>query len=89
MHHIWHGLDLDGLIEGQWRFGDQTSLKAIFLAAPASGIVCQPSALGAELFLWAFGYGKSPLESLFSTDLDTAVDDLPSIVPGAVATKGT
>lgn len=87
MHHIWHGLDLDGLIEGQCQFGDQASLKPIFRAAPASGIVCQPSVLGAELFLWAFGYGESPLESLFSTDLHTIVGDLPSIVSGAVATK--
>ena len=87
LHHIWHGLHSDSLIEGQWQFGTQQTLKAIFAGAPSDGIVCQPSLLGAELFLWAFGHGRAPLEFLFSTALDSCIDGLPKGVPGAFATK--
>lgn len=88
LHHIWHGLSSDDLIEGEWRFGPPKALKRIFARAPSSGIVCMPSALGAELFLWAFGYGDSPLEHIFSEEINVAVEDLPKVVPGAIATQG-
>ena len=87
MQHIWHGLYSDDLIEGRWQFGGQESLKAVFAGAPSAGIVCQPSALGAELFLWALGYGDESLDHLLSGVLDAEVEGLPSGVPGAVATK--
>ena len=64
MHHIWNGLSSDDLIEAEWRFGPEETLKRIFARAPGPGIVCTPSALGAELFLWAFGYGNTPLEHM-------------------------
>ena len=88
LHHIWHGLSSDDLIEGEWRFGPQKTLKRMFKKVPSPGIVCMPSALGAELFLWAFGYGDSPLEHIFSGAIDVGVKDLPKVVPGAIATKG-
>ena len=87
LHHVWHGLYSDNLIEGRWQFGDQQSLKSIFPGAPGDGFVCHPSALGVELFLWAFGHGSQPLEYLLSGALDAEVDGLPNCVPGAVATK--
>ncbi len=85
--HIWHGLFSDDLIEDQWRFGNQEALKKIFARAPSPGIVCTPSALGAELFLWAFGYGDSPLEYMLSGEIDAEVKDLPKVVSGAIATQ--
>ena len=87
LNHIWHGLYSDGLIENQWSFGIQEIVKKQFKNAPEDGIVCQPSAMGAELFLWAFGYGASPLEHMLSGQIDTVVKDLPNAVPGAVATR--
>ena len=87
MHHIWHGLFSDGLIENEWIFGDQETIKQKFTNAPEDGVVCQPSAMGAELFLWAFGYGASPLEHMLSGEIDTVVNDLPNVVPGALATR--
>ena len=87
MHHIWHGLDSDDLIEGRWHFGNRESLKAVFAGAPDAGIVCRPSSLGAELFLWAFGHGDKPLDHLLSGLLDAEVEGLPNGVPGAVATR--
>ena len=87
MHHIWHGLYSDGLIEGDWLFGSREIIKRRFTSAPEDGIICQPASMGAELFLWAFGYGDSPLEHMFSGQIDTAVNDFPRVVLGAVATK--
>lgn len=85
--HIWSGLYSDSLIEGRWQLGSKESLVGIFSQVPGPGIICQPSNLGAELFLWAFGQGNAPIEHLFSLDLDAAVDGLPKCVPGAVRTK--
>ena len=87
LNHVWHGLMSDGLIEGRWQFGDQRSLRSIFAGAPSAGIVCHPSALGAELFLWALGHGNVPLEHLLSGTLDATIEGLPDGVPGAIAVK--
>ena len=85
---VWQLMRRLDLIEGEWRSGPQENLKRIFARAPGPGIVCTPSALGAELFLWAFGYGNSPLEHMLSGVIDVAVEDLPKVVPGAIATRG-
>ena len=87
MHHIWNGLSSDDLIEAEWGFGPKETLKRYFARAPGPGIVCTPSALGAELFLWAFGYGNSPLEHMLSGVIDVAVEDLPKVVLGSIATR--
>ena len=77
LHHIWHGLSSDGLIEGQWRFGGPEALRPLFPGAASDGFVCAPSTLGAELFLWAFGHGDVPLEELFTASIDTTLDGVP------------
>ena len=87
MSHIWGGLYSDSLIEGRWQYGTRESLKEIFAQAPGNGIVCQPSSLGAELFLWAFGHGDIPIDHMLSGSLEAEIDGLPKCVPGAVATK--
>lgn len=87
LHHIWHGLSSDGLIEGRWQFGNRPSLKTVFASAPGGGIICGPSSRGAELFLWAFGHGHAQLEYLLSGELDAIVEGLPNGVPGALAVK--
>ena len=87
LHHIWHGLGSDNLIENEWLFGDIEAVREKFPGASEGGIVCYPSAPGAELFLWALGCGDSPLEHMLSGVLDTVVDDLPNVVPGSVPIK--
>ena len=84
LNHIWHGLRSDNLIENEWLFGDVKAVRKKFASASEAGIVCYPSAPGAELFLWALGCGDSPLEHLLSGVLDTAMDDLPNVVPGSI-----
>ena len=87
LDHIWHGLYSDDLIGDQWVYGNQEDLQAFVRGVPSAGIICQPSALGAELFLWAFGYGDKPLDYVLSGDLKAEIDDLPSHVPGVAGTK--
>lgn len=85
-HHILDGLSSDGLIEGRWMFGDRESLLKDVKKVPSDGIVCSPSLLGAELFLWAFGYGDQQLEFVLSGDFVGAIEGLPESIPGAMAT---
>ena len=85
LHHIWHGLSSDDLIEGEWRFGGAESLRSLFPGAPHDGFVCTPSTLGAELFLWAFGRSDLQLEELCTAGIDTAIDGVPNGVSNTVA----
>lgn len=87
LHHIWHGLSSDDLIETAWFFGSKESLTSAFPSAPGDGFVCTPSTLGAELFLWVFGRGDLPLEDLCTGAVDTTLEDVTHGVPGAVPTK--
>ena len=87
LNHIFHGLYADGLIGTTWRYGPQESLKTIFSAAPSTGIICRPSSLGAELLLWAFGYGDKDLNFLLTDDFSPEIKGIPKSVPNALATK--
>ena len=86
LSHIFHGLYADGLIE-DWMLGDQESLKKMFSNAPSSGLTCTPSALGAELLLWAFGHGDKQLDFLLADDFSAEIEGIPKSVSNAVATK--
>ena len=87
MHHIFNGLHSDGLIEGRWMFGNRESLAQGGERVPSDGVICSPSLLGVELFLWAFGYGDRQLEFVFSGEFDCTIDGVPQPIPGAIATK--
>ena len=86
-HHIFDGLSSDGLIEGRWMFGDRKRLLKWAKKIPSDGVICSPSLLGVELFLWAFGYGDQQLEFVLSGGFSGAIEGLPESVPGAIATK--
>ncbi|CAO3858370.1 hypothetical protein [Achromobacter mucicolens] len=85
--HVFFGLHAENLIEGAWQMGSKESLKKIFPKVDEDGIVCQPSALGTELFLWAFGKAEYPLDFVFSESFVPRVEGLPSFVRGAAPTK--
>ena len=87
MSHIWHGLSSENLIENTWGYGDQKILHKIASSAPGDGIICRPSALGAELFLWAFGYANRPIDYILSGKIKIQVNDLPDYISGAISTK--
>ncbi len=85
--HIWYGLHADKLIADGWQSGGQEALQKIAKDVLGDGIICEPSSLGAELFLWGFGHGDKPLEYVLSDELKTEIDGLPSHVLGAIGTK--
>lgn len=87
MSHIWHGLFNDGLIETRWQYGAQKELKTLFKDCPAAGIICQPSALGAELYLWALGIGDQSVDSILSGEFVLELDGLPKTLEGVLATR--
>jgi hypothetical protein len=85
--HIFFGLHGDNLLEGDWLYGGKDGIAKVFASASEGGIVCQPSALGVELFLWAFGHADKPLDYLFSPEFTPVVEGLPDSILGACATK--
>lgn len=87
MAHIWHGMESENLLEGEWKYGSKKALQKTVKNVPGPGIVCQPSALGAELYLWAFGHGDKSLDYILSGELKAEIHDFPSYIPNAIATK--
>ena len=84
INHICHGLDADGLID-TWAWGDQKHLKKMASNITGTGIICTPTALGAELLLWAFGYGDKTLDFLLTDDFSPEIEGIPRSVPNAEA----
>lgn len=90
LDHIFNGLAADGLIYGTWSLGHKEFLNTIVSGIPSEGFICTPSALGAELFLWAFGYGDKGADFLltddFSAEIKSEIEEIPKSVPNALAT---
>jgi hypothetical protein len=83
LSHTFFGLSDEALIANSWRYGQPEHLKDLFPAAPAGGIVCEPSALGAELFLWAAGHPDKPYEFILDDTFSLAIEGVPSCVQNA------
>ena len=83
LSHIVNGLDTDGLIDGEWTIGGRLSLGGNNLG---NGIVCAPSRLGAELFLWAFGHGDKRLDFMLTEEFSAEIEGIPQSIPNAVGT---
>lgn len=88
LNHVFFGLSADGLIESGWQYGPKEQLVKTWAKAPSGGIVCTPSALGAELFLAAHGCADQPLEHIFSADLLVGLEGLPNHFPNALPIQG-
>jgi len=87
--HIFHGLSSDDLIEQRWAFGSVESLQTMGIGKNITrpGIVCTPTAKGAELFLWGFGYGNNSLDYIFYQEFSSEIESIKSQVPNSSATK--
>jgi hypothetical protein len=86
--HIFFGLTADNLLESECNYGsNKDSIAESFADATEGGIICIPSALGCELFLWAFGHADKPLDYVFYPEFSPIVEGLPSLIQGACATK--
>ena len=78
------GLLDDGLIgSNHYAHGKPKFLKAhirpMTVSLSTSGIVCQPSSAGAELFLWAFGHGNQHFDFLFDAKLINQIGQIPNL----------
>lgn len=87
LNHVFFGLHADNLIADIFLYGNKDVMAKHFSAAPDGGIVCQPSALGAELFLSAFGMAEKHLDEIFLPDFPAFPVGVPNGFPGALATK--
>ncbi|HEY5743227.1 MAG TPA: hypothetical protein VIS99_11860 [Terrimicrobiaceae bacterium] len=69
--HILNGLIREGLIEDDFAGGDVAHIKkSKGLDVPEDGMVMSPSALGLELFLWAYGKGNLSLSAMFDPSVE-------------------
>jgi len=90
LRHTLFGLANDGLIENNFQYGSKDSMVKRVPKAEFDGFVCQPSALGAELYLWAFGEGDKPLNYIFNSSFIPVIDGIQTnIVPQTLATTET
>lgn len=80
LSHTFFGLSDEALIGASWRFGQQHHLKDMFPGAPCDGIICEPSALGVELFLWAAGYPDKPYEFVFDDAFSLTMEGIPPFI---------
>lgn len=63
--HVMFGLARELLIEDTFHFGPLDRIKGVYPGATQDGFVFCPSALGAELFLWSYGQGRTHISDLF------------------------
>jgi hypothetical protein len=87
LNHVFFGLHGDSLIEPGWQYGPKDHMLTLTPKATSDGIICQPSAQGAELFLAAFGKADHDLEYLFSSELNVSLEGVTNSFLSAVATE--
>lgn len=89
LRHTFFGLSSEGLIESSFQYGPMEHIKKTVPTANDGGIICQPSAQGAELFLWALGCGDHGLNYIFSEACQPSVEGVPNIVADTIPVKVT
>ena len=75
LNNTFFGLNKDDLIE-TFYYGPVEHIQKKFPEAKDGGIVVSPSALGAELYLWGFGFGDKDLSFILK---DTSFEDIHDI----------
>lgn len=81
--HMFFGLYQRDLIESDFAYGQPADLASTLPNAPDGGIICQPSMLGFEVFLWAFGEGKQAAAYIFEDEFKPVTEGVPMGVAGA------
>ncbi len=84
--HIIFGLQKESLIGDIFGYGPKEHIKKWFKNAPTKGIIFQPSVLGIELFLWAYGkphlFGRDYLKPCNEFEIDSKIN----LLDGALKT---
>ena len=84
LNHVFFGLHADNLIEGDWQYGPKEHMVTVTPKAESDGVICQPSALGAELYLSAFGQAEREIDYIFSPQLTVELQGVPNGFVNAV-----
>ena len=84
LRHTFFGLSNDGLIGNGFQYGPKDSMQKSIKGAKHDGVMCEPSALGAELFLWAFGHGDQELAYILDESFHPHIVGMPEVVREAI-----
>jgi hypothetical protein len=83
--HAIFGLKKEGLIDDEFVFGPRDYIQRLASAARNGGLVVGPSALGADLFLWANGLPRVPSGDFLSSAISIKPLAEVEIRPGSFA----
>lgn len=67
-HAIW-GLNKEELLTG-FSYGNEDHVKKKFTEAKTAGIIYQPTKMGVELFMWAYGHGQQNTNDFFKSNFE-------------------
>lgn len=81
--HCVLGLARQGLIDSGYVYGSTDHVRSAWPKAPSPGALITPTPFGAELFLWAHGWGTRNVNEFLSTEL-TFEGPLDCAVPAGV-----
>jgi len=84
--NTFFGLHKDGLIE-TFYYAPLEDIKKDYSEAKDGGIVVSPSALGAELYLWGFGFGDKNLSFVLQDKDFEDMDDVSIIIEDVLTSK--
>jgi len=87
LEHVIFGLQKESLIEDDFKFGALELMKSYFSNLQKPGIILQPSALGVELFLWAYGKADLIYQDYLKTTTIFPINGNIKIIPGSRVTK--
>lgn len=76
LNHSFFGLSTEDLIE-TFQYGPEDHIHKLCPDATGGGIIVQPSAFGAELYLWGYGEGNKDLAYVLNNDELTDLPDMP------------
>jgi len=72
LSHTIFGLDKEELIKN-FRWGNKDSIINDFPQVETDGILLNPTKLGIELFMWAYGYGQYNMNDFFLPDIQFSI----------------
>jgi len=80
--HVMFGLRKEELIGVHFAYGAVDNIQRYWVDADCPGLILEPSTLGVELFLWAYGVGNLPVEEYLNCELRCSPIGGITIAPG-------
>jgi len=79
---MYYSASREALIEPQFASGGPDHIRSQYPEAESRGIIFTPSALGAELFLWAHARGTSLMHNILNPHIDLTCSIRINTAPG-------